>query len=219
VKARLKNKWGKLSPGRRLLALVAALALVAVGGHTLLVRPKQAEAKRLDEQLAELQTELIVRTSTAAAASDAPVIRAADLFRLAKAMPDEVDMPGVVLQLNEVAAEAGIVFKAITPSAPTPAEGYQVLPVELQFEGDFYGLSDFLYRLRNLVRVRDGGLDASGRLFSVQSLSFAESDERFPQILASLTVNAFVFGTETPPTAALPAPAETETTDAAEATG
>ena len=211
----MRNKSLKgLSRNAKLGLVLVVLLLVGAVGYVAVVRPKQAESRELDTKLTELQTELVVQTAAAAAAG--PAIRAADLFRLAKAMPDRVDMPGVLLELNEVASDAGIVFKSITPGTAVPAQGYQVLPVELQFEGDFYALSDFLFRLRNLVQVRRGGLDARGRLFAVESLAFAEAEEKFPEILATLTVDAYVYGTATTGgSAPVPAPAETATTETA----
>ena len=46
--------------------------------------------------------------------------------------------------------------------------------------GDFYSLTDLLYRLRSLVTVRDGALDVSGRLFSVKSVNFAPLPQPMP---------------------------------------
>ena len=201
-----------LSRNSRLGIVLIVLLLVGALGYLVLVRPKQTESGELESQLSDLQTQIVVQTAAAAAAG--PAIRAADLFRLAKAMPDRADMPGVLLELNGVARDAGIVFKSITPGTPVPATGYQVLPVELQFEGDFYALSDFLFRLRNLVQVRRGGLDARGRLFAVESLAFAEGEDKFPEILATLTVDAYVFGAPASTTPVpVPAPAETTTTE------
>jgi hypothetical protein len=62
------------------------------------------------------------------------------------------------------------------------------------FEGRFYDLSDFLYRLRNLVGVHDGVLNATGRLFTVGAISFDQGSRQFPQVKATLTVSAYVFG-------------------------
>jgi hypothetical protein len=201
-----------LSRNARLGIVLIILLLVGALGYLVVVRPKQTESGDLDSQLSDLQTQIVVQTAAAAAAG--PAIRAADLFRLAKAMPDRSDMPGVLLELNGVARDAGIVFKSITPGTPVPATGYQVLPVELQFEGDFYALSDFLFRLRNLVQVRRGGLDARGRLFAVESLAFAEGEDKFPEILATLTVDAYVFGApESTSPVPVPAPTETDTTE------
>lgn len=213
--ARAKSLKG-LSRNARLGIVLIVVLLVGALGYLVVVRPKQAESRELDSTLSDLQTELVVQTAAAAAAG--PAIRAADLFRVAKAMPDRVDMPGVLLELNDVASDAGIVFKSITPGTPVPAQGYQVLPVELQFEGDFYALSDFLFRLRNLVQVRRGGLDARGRLFAVESLAFVEGERKFPEILATLTVDAYVYGTPDGSTLAAPAPPAATTTETTETT-
>src|SRR5262249_38867282 len=71
--------------------------------------------------------------------------------------------------------------------------------------------ADLLYRLRSLVDVHGGRLDATGRLFTVDSLSFGESPLKFPRIQATLVIDAFVYGSGTP-TAATPTPAATTST-------
>ena len=139
-------------------------------------------------------------------------IQVADLFRLSKAMPDRADMSGVLLELNRIAADTGITFEAISPQTAVPISGYQAVPIHLTFKGNFYNLSDFLYRLRTLVHVDDGRLAASGRLFAIDTLDFAESQEGFPRITATLVVDAFVYGTGVPATATPTTTAATTTT-------
>ena len=116
-------------------------------------------------------------------------------------MPDSVDMAGLVLELSEVARESGIEFDSITPQGAAAMTGFQSVPITLEFDGNYYELSDFLFRLRSLVRVRSGRLDAQGRLFVVDSISFSESTHSFPRIKASLVVHAFVYGDAAPATA------------------
>lgn len=207
--ARKKGKKQLSKRGKVALVLVGLLVVAGLG-YFVLVRPKQSEAKELEEKLGQLEAQYIAETSKVVV--KAPTVKAPELFRLAKAMPDRADMSGVILELNEVASDTGIEFKSISPGTSTPSAGYQILPVELLFEGDFYSLSDFLFRLRNLVRLHDGTLDARGRLFAVESISFSESPERFPRIQASLKVNAFVYGTGAPASTAAPA-TETTTTE------
>ncbi len=98
-------------------------------------------------------------------------IRTADLYRLAKAMPATADMPDLLLELDQVARAAGVSVGSIAPGAPTQGTGFSVLPLSLTFTGDFYSLTDLLYRLQRLVDVRHGDLDARGRLFSVSSVA------------------------------------------------
>jgi hypothetical protein len=129
------------------------------------------------------------------------MIKTADLFRLARAMPDREDMPGIILTLSDVARAAGIRFNLIEPvvgGAPPPSGSYATERIHLVFDGDFYGLSDFLYRLRSLVAVHDGTLLADGRLFNVVAMKFTVAANAFPRIEADLTVDAYVYASSTP---------------------
>lgn len=176
------------------VVLIPALLLVAAVAYFLVLKPKQDEAGRLDEEIAQLKTEI----DAAMAARQAPKapdvkIRVADLFRLTKAMPDEDDMPGIILELNSVASAAGIEFVSVSPLDPVAAAGFSRVPINLTFEGNFYDLTDFLFRLRNLVIVQDGELEAEGRLFALESVVIQEGRDKFPEIQAALTVSAYVY--------------------------
>lgn len=196
-----------------------ALLLVALVGYFLLVKPKQAESGRLDTTIEELENQL--EASAPAEPAPAPTaptaIKVTDIFRLTTAMPDEEDMAGIILGLNSVASAAGIEFVAIVPQAPVVKTGYSAIPVNLEFEGNYYDLTDFLFRLRNLVSVRDGELTAEGRLFTLDTLDMQEGPAGFPEIKAALTLSAFLYGT-TPPAGAPTAPTETTTTTSTETT-
>ena len=54
--------------------------------------------------------------------------------------------------------------------------------------------------------MRHGTLDATGRLFAIDEVDFAEAPPPpgFPQIRAHLVIDAFVYGTGTAPTVAPP---------------
>jgi hypothetical protein len=60
--------------------------------------------------------------------------------------------------------------------------------------------------------VHAGRLDATGRLFSVDTLTFNESTLKFPQIQATLVIDAFVYGTGVPAVATPPTTTTTTTT-------
>ena len=201
------------------LPLWAQIALVVVGvlvvgaaAYFGLIRPKKAEAARLQKETEAAKTQVDDYYAKSAAVKGQPKIRSADLFRLAKAMPGQADMSGVLLQLNQIAADTGITFQSIAPQNSVPISGYQAVPIHLTFEGNFYNLVDFLYRLRNLVDVEHGQLNATGRLFAIDTLSFEEAQGGFPQISATLVVDAFVYGTLTPATATPTTTSTTSTT-------
>jgi hypothetical protein len=194
----------KTSAGALYGAVAAGLLVYALFGWFVLVGPKRGTAADLKQEVATAEQALSAARLAAVAKPDVQPLAVADIFRLAKAMPTEPDMPGIVLELSRIAGETGIQFNSISPQASVAGLVSQSIPIALVFDGNFYELSDFLFRLRTLVSVRRGELHSSGRLFAVKSLAFAESVKGFPDITASLTVDAYVYGTAQPATS-LPA--------------
>ena len=187
-----------------------AIVIVAAAAFMVVVRPKRAESGRLDEQIAEMQMKVTAAQLASRPQQQATAIKVADVFEVSKAMPDTDDMPGIILDLNSVAEATGIKYVSIQPSAATPKTGYSAIGITLSFEGNYFDLTDFLFRLRNLVTVRDGRLSSSGRLFTLDTLSMKEGKDGFPSINAGLTVSAYVYGAPDPSAAVVPPPA-TET--------
>jgi Tfp pilus assembly protein PilO len=198
------------------IATLVGFLVVLIGGYVVLIKPQRHKAGDLATQIQDAQAQLDAAQAPPPANPDLARIRVAELFQLSRAMPDSPDLPDLLLQLSEIAKETGITFKSITPGDAIGEGSYEKIPIQLVFQGHFYDLSDFLYRLRNLVGVHDGELDAVGRLFSVDSISFAEGTNSFPQVEATLQVSAYVFGGTTASTAAAPVP--TTTTDTTETT-
>ena len=208
----------KLSTPAKIGLIVAGIVLALVAGYFVLISPKRSHVSSLKQQIADTRSEIAGERGVKTPSQ--PQIKVADLFRLSRAMPDTADVPGILLQLSNVAAETGVTFESITPHDPVPYGAYEQISIDLSFEGRFYDLSDFLYRLRNLVGVHNGVLDATGRMFSVTSITFNQGSLSFPQVRAALTVSAFVYGDGTPPpvpagVATGPAPTQPTTTPAA----
>ncbi len=200
-----------LPPAALIGVIVGAILVVALAGWFLLVRPQGAKVTDLKRQATDVEQRIQAYHQQVAAARSAPKIEVADVYRLAKAMPSKTDMPDLVLELSQLARDTGIRFDSISPQAAVAVGSYQVLPITVTFNGNFYNLSDFLYRLRSLVSVHAGRLDATGRLFAVDTLTFNESPLRFPQIQATLVIDAFVYGAGAPVPTAVPTPTETTT--------
>jgi len=209
-------------PQSVVIALIAVgFVLAAAGGYFLVIGPQRSKAADLSKQISDTNDAISSARALTLQAKQGADIRIADVFKLTKAMPDQTDMAGIVLELNQVAQASGITFEQITPSATAvPLSGYVAIPITVEFEGNFYELADFLYRLRNLVDVRHGALDATGRLFAIDTISFAEAPPPpgFPQIRAQLTIDAFVYGTGSVPTVAAPTTGATGATGASGAT-
>ena len=200
-------KTRKPLPQQAMIAIVvSAVLLFGFAAWFLLVHPQSGKVANLKRQAQDVQEKIDAYNQQVAAARSAPKIEVADVYRLAKAMPGQTDMPDVLLELSQLARDTGITFETIAPQPAVGIGSYSVVPISVQFNGNFYDLADFLYRLRSLVTVNAGRLDATGRLFEVDTLTFNEGPAKFPQIQASLVVDAFVYAEApaAPPTPAAP---------------
>jgi type IV pilus assembly protein PilO len=203
------------NPTVLIVLILLGVVVLGAAGYFGLIPPQGAKLKRLKSDQSAAQAALDAYNHKVLIARTAPKIQVADVYRLAKAMPSKTDMPDLILELSQLARDSGIRFDSIAPQAAVPVGSYTVLPISVTFNGTFYDLADLLYRLRSLVNVHGGRLDATGRLFTVDSLSFGESPLKFPRIQATLVIDAFVYGSPgaAPATAAPATTAATTGTD------
>jgi Tfp pilus assembly protein PilO len=194
VTARLAS----LSPRAQGAVIAGVLLVVLLLGYFVLISPKRSTAADLKKQTAAVQQQIDQNRSNAFTKA-LPAVRAASIFKLTQAMPSQLDTPDVILQLNQLADDSGLSFDQIQPGAGSSSisstgttDPFAAEPIQVQFTGNFYNLLAFLQRLRNLVRVENGNLFTAGRLFDVSDVAFAAGAKGFPQIQATLTINAFV---------------------------
>lgn len=174
--------------GLGVLALVVALA-----GFLLVVRPQFSKSAKLDDQIASAQLELAgMRTGSA----KKPDIKAADLFQLARAMPDTPDMPGLLLELSHLANASSVELAGLQPGpAAALTDGATAIPLQLTVQGSWSNVTTFLRNLRDNVRARAGRLAVAGRLFDVDSVQITPATAGpASDIQAVLAVNAFQYG-------------------------
>ncbi|MGD0716249.1 MAG: type 4a pilus biogenesis protein PilO [Gaiellaceae bacterium] len=211
-------KRPKFTRGTAIALIVGGDLLLLVLGWLLLVSPQRQTAASIARatQAAEGQ---IVEAQRAAgphatpAAPKQPEIRTAALYELAKAMPSGADQADELLELDQVARDAGVSVQTITMGASSVGNGYTVWPIDISFSGDFYSLTDLFYRLRNLVTVRDGELDAYGRLFSIDAFALSPTGVG-KALTASVTVDTFTYGVaSSAASGTTPPPASTTSTD------
>jgi type IV pilus assembly protein PilO len=145
---------------RNLLILgLLVILLLVVGYYFLLLGPlmstlgeraqersdKEAQLASLQQQVAELE----------AVRENAPEIER-QLLELSKRIPEQPEVPTLVVQIEEIADASGVTQVSIEPGDPGPPPGggdFSVLPVTMSFEGTYEELQDFLFRTRNLARL------------------------------------------------------------------
>jgi hypothetical protein len=206
----------KLSRGGGIALIVGGDLLLLLLGWFMLIGPQRATADSIRLATAAAEAQIVqaktVQATPPPAAVQQPEIKTADIYSLAKAMPDTVDMPDLLLELNQLARASGVTLSKFSPGQQTAATGFSLLPISLSVSGDFYAVTDMLYRMRTAVAVRHGDLQTSGRLFSVDSIALGPSNLG-AQLSADLKVNAFLYAPPAPVApVATPVPGSTDTT-------
>lgn len=78
------------------------------------------------------------------------------------------------------------------PAAATPPAGLETVPLDLEFEGNFFKLADFFHELKRFVRVANEDVLVSGRLVRVDSVRWASDAMIFPRIRAEVTATIYL---------------------------
>ncbi len=150
---------------RLLLAGVALVAVVAVAWFFLIsplradIADTNASISEQQDKLSQLQAKLAQSQATRAEGQK----NQARLMELAKMVPQANQVPSLLVQIQDLADQAGIDFLSVVPGEATESDGFKIVPLQLQFTGTYFDLSDFAYRVEQLVAT-------PGRLMTVKSV-------------------------------------------------
>ena len=174
------------------LIAAAGLLLVVLVGWFGFVSPQRSKADDLAIQITDTQARLAVTQ----ALIDGPLLRqsTAELATLRKAIPDEIQMSQILRQLSRASRDAQVRLLGITPQPVTPVGVADGVPMSVSIEGRYFAIREFLARLRSRADIKADKVRASGRLFAIDSITFAGgSAEAGGLIQATLSVTAFAF--------------------------
>lgn len=193
--------------GRKARFILMSIGLVAFAALVwfFVLSPIRDDIKETEKAIDEQQTQLALAKT---ALQQAEATRAegkrnqARLLELAKMMPPTEELPSLLLQIQDLADQTGIDFISINPGSPSQPEGsdYMVLPLDLQFTGTFFDLSDFAYRAEQMVA-------GPGRLLAIKSLSLTKASGEegsagqgsvSPKLSVSVAMQAFMMAEPAP---------------------
>ena len=220
---------------RNTILLVAVAFVAAVGAYWMLVlTPKREEAAAVDKQIAAKQAQFASAEAEVATYEQARTRYKANysmVARLGKAVPADDDVRSLLVQVNSAAKGAGVDFRTISiggsgapttgPAAPgedpvaapppgassVGSAGFSTMPFTFAFKGNFFELGKFFNRLDRFVAVKSSGLDVTGRLLLLNSITLVPDAEKgFPALTADVDASSYLL----PPTEGLTAGATPE---------
>jgi Tfp pilus assembly protein PilO len=99
---------------------------------------------------------------------------------------------------TQTSASAGLPVGGGSAPAGEPAAagaapaGLETVPLQLEFVGNFFNLADFFHSVKRFVRVANQDVLVSGRLLTVEGVSWSSDAEIFPSIRAQLNATIYL---------------------------
>lgn len=196
----LKTQKGQLG------AAAVALLVILAAGWFLGVSPQKKKAADLETQTNAAATELAQKRAALEHPAADVNIRASDGYLLKAALPDAVDMPRAILDIERLARKNGLELSSLKPSPGVPGTGYSSQPIGLVVQGGFAKVARFLGQLRGSVRVENRRLLAQGPIYSISTVSIGapSAPATFPVVKATVNINAYAFAAPAPGTTPAP---------------
>jgi Tfp pilus assembly protein PilO len=198
------------------IAILAALWMLAIS-------PKREERAQVKENVAAQEARLSTAQAQLASFEQAKKqfpVKLAELKRLDEAVPARGAISSLLRQLQRRAkvrnsnlrlvalksAAAPTAGAVSTPGATVGPNGLAALPFEFEFSGEYFDLRDILATVRKSVSVRKDKIKVSGRLLTIDQLSFTRTDASSTKTKATLSATAYIApdgaSTPQPPAAA-----------------
>jgi hypothetical protein len=186
--------------GRELYIIAGVVAaVICAGWYFLLFSPLQQKASDLGDQKSAKATELQLAKNEvdrlSAMKKSAPQAKA-DLVRLRKLVPAELQQPGFIVELAQTARASGLDWTSAAPDKPVLGTPFSVEPLSLAFQGKYFDLEDFLWRLEDYVDYRNQSFLVTGRMFAVTAMDIGLEgttvvNGESPKLIVSMTVQGF----------------------------
>ncbi|HDP69222.1 MAG TPA: hypothetical protein ENN38_00205 [Actinobacteria bacterium] len=175
----------KISKREQIMLISAVVLLVVVLFGIFVVMPKINQINDLkDQQKKEnqkLESAKVTLDRLKALKKNSAKIEA-EIAELNIKMPEDPELPSLLVEINKLAEDAGIDFITISPGEGlSEGENYSEIALQITITGRFFDLVDFLYRIRNHTRE-----------IKVNGLSISEGPKKLPHLSVSLRATAFV---------------------------
>jgi len=147
----------KIGPREQLIIVIVGLLIVLLAVGAILVWPQYQKQKALDEQTAAANAQL-------KAANDLVVQRQqvknrasvtdSAWLRLASLVPENPDLPSLIIDLQDAAFSSGTQIIAVVPADPVESadKSYVIIPMEVRVLGTWADTIDYLKGLDKLNR-------------------------------------------------------------------
>jgi len=146
-----------LTPRNKVIALAVGAAVFVVILFAILVVPQFGKLADNRAQIDDAETRAQAASSLLdqrRQTKDSASVTDATLTQLNNAIPENPELPSLIIELQDVAYASGLSLRAVIPGDPVAVEGeeFVALPMDLETWGTWSDSVDYLQQLRKLSR-------------------------------------------------------------------
>ena len=194
---------------RRPVVIAAAVSVAIIGlWWVFLFSPAGDDLAAAEERRETAENQLVTlreqRDRLALLVEQRPFFQA-ELESLRAAVPEQDDLAGIILSIDEASQASGVTFETFGASEPAVPDAFGLSPVQIQVSGNggYFQVLDFVNRLNRIHRI-----------VVIDNITLAaggdETDLGPPRLTWNLAMSTFVTGGPTADPAADPNAAPTE---------
>lgn len=145
----------KIAPREQFILTVVASVVVVVALIGLLIYPSYRNLSSLDDQIALSQANVSTAQSLLSqrqSIKDRSAQTDAKWIALANQVPDNPDLPALIIELQDAAFDSGVQLVSVAPAKPANLGTYTSVPVNIEILGTWADTIDYLQRITKLSR-------------------------------------------------------------------
>jgi type IV pilus assembly protein PilO len=187
----------KITSMQKMIITVLAFVILAALVLAFVIVPQFAELDSLAQQRAQAdsqvqQAQLVLAQLEESKSRSA--VTEAQLLKIGTEMPDSPQLPTLIIEMQDLANQAGVTVTSFAPSQPTPASGGQYTEISMTtaLEGKWDDLLDYMRRLNRTTRLLR---TTNVTINSDASTTDTSTPAADVPLKVSLTIKAYVIGT------------------------
>ncbi|MCE5190179.1 MAG: type 4a pilus biogenesis protein PilO [Actinomycetia bacterium] len=167
----------RLSAQTQMIVAGVIIVVIAVAGLFLGILPVFDKTRQMDARISALDGQIMTENAVVASRQSAKAQAAqteVDLIKIANQVPESPELPSLIINLQDTANQAGLVFAQITPQTPAAVLGadgqplgYSSIQIEVKVEGQWADIIQYVRTLSKYTRgirvksVALNGVDAT----------------------------------------------------------
>lgn len=173
----------RLSAQTQMIIAGVIIVVIALAGLFLGILPVFDKTRQMDARISALDGQIMTENAVVASRQSAKAQAAqteVDLIKIANQVPESPELPSLIINLQDTANQAGLVFAQITPQTPAAVlgadgqpSGYSSIQIEVKVEGQW---ADIIQYVRTLSKYTRGIRVKSVALNEVDA---TETQERY----------------------------------------